>query len=518
MAFSFGTSGSLPSLNAVPGQSFDVMPKNPASKALNYSAANGSAPNMSTNNGPVYAPPPKLPIKNQTIVAPDGTKHTTTYDTSEASGAPNSSPNQTVAPGAGTPGYTYTNGILSSVGGNPTGTSGILASTGTSSAPPSTPSVPTQPSPQVPPTPIVPPANLQTATTGLLNSGQGNSAITNQAQAIENNYKGLVSGIGGLGAGTAMGDLTSGSLAPVGQGTANAATNAESNAINAVTQEEQNQLATLNPQLTAQSQTQSGLESAGQLSTPSSQFTQVSPGNYLADSQGNAAGNGQEAGIQAATNWAIAQQNLEQGKDYQGQAQSLSNALQTLAPVQQAITPYMSANALDSQGVPFVNQQINKINAQTNPAAYATMEAAISEARSYAIQLLGSQSGANPTDVTNSVNSYNFDNFTPAQLNTFLDNLNALGQYRLSQAQSASQAGYGANAQIGTPAEGMIATPGTPLESGGANGLNNLPDPVKALAGGLTNITSGVLDALGGATSDAAGAAAGATAASVLGL
>lgn len=269
---------------------------------------------------------------------------------------------------------------------------------------------------------------------------------------------------------------------------------------------------------TQQGQEQTGLIGAANSAAP----VQVSPGNYLASPLTGVAASaaaGQQQGIQAATNWAIAQQNMAQGANYQGQAQAISGALQTLAPVQAALTPYMSANNLDSQGQPFYNQQINAINAQSNPAAYATMQAAVSEARSYAIQILGSQSGANPTDVTNSVNSFDFSNFTPTQLNTFLDNLNALGQYRLSEAQAESQAGYGANATVGTPAQGATATPGAPLESGGANSLNNLSDPVKAILGGTVNITGDVLNTLAGSASSAVGSAAGTgIAAKVLGI
>jgi len=225
------------------------------------------------------------------------------------------------------------------------------------------------------------------------------------------------------------------------------------------------------------------------------------------------------------TTQAIATQNASQGATYQAQSQEISNALQTMAPITQTLSQFMSSNQLNPSGIPLANTQINKINSQTNPAAVATMNAAISDIRSYAIQILGAQSGANPTDVTNSVNSFDFSNFTPQQLQTFANNLSTLGQYRLSQAQSASSAGYGANQTSGAvnPAQGITATPGSALQTGGANLLNNIPAPAKLWLGGASSIGSDVLNSLGGlAGSVVSGAAGGAAesglASTVLGI
>lgn len=332
-------------------------------------------------------------------------------------------------------------------------------------------------------------------------------------------------------------------------------------------------------QLTAQGQAQSGLSAAGQLSQPAvvspgqsvfnpvtGQYTSASSGggnplvapsgidqstweNYVqmaaqgensaipSSITGNANLSGQLNAAAKALNpnynalttplttQAIAAQNATQGAQYQAQSQEISNALQTMAPITQVLSQFMSSNQLNPSGIPLANTQINKINAQTNPAAVATMNAAISDIRSYAIQILGAQSGANPTDVTNSVNSFDFSNFTPAQLQTFANNLSSLGQYRLSQAQSASNAGYGANQTSGTvnPAQGITATPGSALQAGGANLLNNIPAPAKLWLGGASSIGSDVLNSLGGLTSSVAagatgGAVEGGLASTVLGI
>ena len=213
---------------------------------------------------------------------------------------------------------------------------------------------------------------------------------------------------------------------------------------------------------------------------------------------------------------AIAAQNMAQGALYQGQAQNLSNALQVMAPIGQKLTQFMQTAGLDQNGVPLINQQINKFNAQSNPAAVATMNSAIQDIRSMAIQILGSQSGANPTDVTNAVNSFDFTGFTPVQLDTFFNNINNLGQTRLSQVQSAMKAGYGNN-QTTTPAAGMTATgQGDALQNGGANTtLNSTPPLIKGIAGATA---SGISDIISGLASESGAAIAGGLAEKVLGL
>lgn len=218
---------------------------------------------------------------------------------------------------------------------------------------------------------------------------------------------------------------------------------------------------------------------------------QVSPGNYLQSPLGGGAGSaaeGQQQGIEAATNWAKAQQNMQQGANYQGVAQDLSNALQVMEPIGQNLTSFMSKTGLNPATAPLINQQISKIDAQQYPDVVATMNAATNEIRSFAIQILGSQSGANPTDVTESVNSFDFSNFTPLQLSNFLDNLEKLGQLRLSQAQSASQAGYGANTQVGATAQGKTATPGGEFNTGGKVPATDMQNLLKSFGGAGLNV------------------------------
>lgn len=252
---------------------------------------------------------------------------------------------------------------------------------------------------------------------------------------------------------------------------------------------------------TQQGLLQQALQQAAAGAAPS----QVTPGNYLQSPLGGgaqSAAEGQAQGFQAATNWAQAQQNIAQGRTYQGQAQDISNSLQLLQTIKPQLTSFMQEAGLNPQTAPILNEQINKIDAQANPAAYRTMNALVAEATSFVQQMLQSQGGMTPTDAGNLVASYHLDNLSPNQLSILLQNMEVAGNYRLSQAQSASQAGYGAAPQVGAVAQGADAQYGQ-LQAGGANQLNNLPDWLKILGGvGVTAapaIGSAVERGVGGA-------------------
>lgn len=408
-------------------------------------------------------------------------------------------------------------------------------------------------------------------------SANQNAAIGQSAADIAKSYGQRIADTGEQGAKAQAGYLTTGT-SPVGEG--NAAVQAQSTAAqqSALASGESAALQGTGQQLSAQGQQTQGLLGAAGVSAPqagasffgnpltggligntgatnaiggNSLVGSASTGNSLVDTsvenalnqikngsstndamsvlQGGAAG--QQAFLNAMKqydpNWsitssnAIASQNMSQGAKYQAQAQDLSNALQTMAPIGQKLTSFMQSAGLDENGIPLVNEKINQFNAQSNPAAVSTMNAAIQDMRSMAIQILGSQSGANPTDVTSAVNSFDFTNFTPTQLNTFFSNLNNLGNTRLSQVQSAMKAGYGNNSTT-VPAAGATATDQGELQQGGANSLNGTPPLVKGLAGatasGISDIISGLAGKAGDAAAGAAAGAASGLAETVLGL
>jgi len=215
---------------------------------------------------------------------------------------------------------------------------------------------------------------------------------------------------------------------------------------------------------------------------------------------------------------AIGQQNVTQGRTYQAIAQELSNAIQTMQPIGQKLTTFIQTTGQNPATAPLVNEQIGKVNAQLYPAQAATLNAAINDIRSYAIQILGSQSGANPTDVTQGVNSFDFSKFTAKDLASFLGDLENLGMTRLSQAQSAMQAGYGTNNGGAAPAAGITA-----FDQGGLNSGSMTPSSMgsnlgKALVGTIAGVASKAADVAGNAVGAAEGGVAGGAAAKLFAL
>ena len=130
------------------------------------------------------------------------------------------------------------------------------------------------------------PSPLSTITNNLTNVAGGNAAIGQEAANIRNQYSGLIAQTGILGQGLAENDQTGGGTTAVGQGLANLAYNSASGRASALAADEQNQLASLTPELTAQNQNAQALGAAGQLSTPSSTTQQVGQGTTVLGANG----------------------------------------------------------------------------------------------------------------------------------------------------------------------------------------------------------------------------------------
>lgn len=213
---------------------------------------------------------------------------------------------------------------------------------------------------------------------------------------------------------------------------------------------------------------QSGLTSAGGLVSPSNLFTQVSPGNYLADSSGNGVAGGMQQGLQNLTQLGIAQQNIAQGQQYQGQAADLSNTLTSLKNTGRQVVSLMGLSGANWSTSPVANQAIKLYMAQANPQAQQSINAGIGEIKNYVSAILASQTGLTPTDVSSIVNAYPFEDLSPNQLSGFLENVDSMGQTRLQALQQSQANSYGGNAGFTSPYGGQIASP-TPLAAGQAN-------------------------------------------------
>lgn len=448
MASAFNTQGSTPNVfgNSQSAVSPIGIGSTPAARALSGSAASsgiGTKPdpfnpfpmaNMSTPQGPRYSPPPTIPapstpVKKTTVNNVDGSSHVTEYH----------APPDTTTTAATAPVFS---GILGA------GTGSIVPQGGTSGTPVQ------QPTDSSSFTTSQPQTQLSTATTGLLNAPSQNAAIAQEAQGIRNNYQGLISQVGNLGAGAQAGDLSTGTNV-VGEGNAAIASQSASQRMNALANDESQQIASLNPELTAQSQSQSGLNQAGSLSTPSNQFTQVPYSNQLIGADGQPVTGGQTgtlpaqaqtfvnslatqvqngqmtrdeatsqlsaygtAGLQAlntalGSNFNTNASNASAGTTATGQqiqtaADSTNKALDTLS------TSFGSLNGLQTGGIPLTNSIAQWIGANLGDATLQQYKTNLADARSQLIGVLNS-AGGTPTGNEATAEQYLPDNMTPAQ-------------------------------------------------------------------------------------------------------
>lgn len=550
MSTSFNTLGATPKgtglTNSFGGMASGTTPQSkalnnrvsPASSGLNNSIGQ-SRPNI-----PAAAPAPtNQPIKKQTVTTAGGDTHTTEYHAPEQTNKTSSptSNSQTVQGGIlSVPGYGGANGT-------PSDTSNGTYQT------PSGATVNAQGG-------LITPAQQPNQThsgliTSAVNSAQGNAGIGQNAANIAADFAKRYTEVGQLGAKAQGGYLSTGTT-PVAEGNAAIIANTTANQQKAIAEGETAALQGTGQQLTAQNQQTTGLLGAGGLTAPVmqagmltnpqngqplnpslvanavQQATQlVQNGANVNDPQVQALLNpfgyyGASAFTEAqqalsggtynpSSQSAIVEQNLAQGQEYQKQAQDIGNSLQLLGTIAPQLTDFMTRANQNPALTPLINTQISKINAQTNPEAYTTMKAVMGETRSFVQQMLQATGGMTPTDAGEIADSYDFSQMTPQNLSDFLDNMELVGNYRLSQAQSASQTGYGAGSN---PAQGPDANTSGSLKTSATGAFDKLPPQFKFILGAGSGLVGSALDAVKGAAGSAAGAAAGATAATVLGI
>jgi hypothetical protein len=175
----------------------------------------------------------------------------------------------------------------------------------------------------------------------------------------------------------------------------------------------------------------------------------LSPSDTLFNLQNGQAVNPNESQYSRLTNYAIAQNNITQGSKYAQDAGNVSNGLQLIKNLTPRVLSFMQQAGINSFDIPTANEGLLKyLQESGNPANVASYNAMIGEIRSSAGQLLLS-SGLNPTDVSDTLNSFDFGNLSAKQLATFLQNLEVMGNSRLSALQNASQSAYGSNNSAG---------------------------------------------------------------------
>jgi len=338
-----------------------------------------------------------------------------------------------------------------------------------------------------------------------------NAALAQKSQEIADAAGKAYADVGQQGARGEAGYLTTGTT-PVAQG--NAAIIAQNIAAQqkAISEGAQMQQTGVTQGLTAQSQTQSALNNAAGLYPEGLRYTLpvgASTGNSIIDNSISRAAqliaNGSTTAdainstslstygplgvagltklmLQYDPNWsptasnAIAQQNMTQGSQYQGQAANLDVPLQGLIKVEPQVTSLLSQAALNPTNIPFLNESINKYKSQADPASRNALTAGMAEIQNYTSQILGNSGELTPTQVTSLTSSFDPGNFNPQQLSQFLASINNYGQARLQVLQKSSKLSYrsGMNPYSGTTANPSATSPtmSSGFSQNGITGLN----------------------------------------------
>lgn len=183
----------------------------------------------------------------------------------------------------------------------------------------------------------------------------------------------------------------------------------------------------LSAALTGQGQKLTGLEAAGQLSTPGAQFTQVSPGTSLVNSQGQQVFSGL-GGLNQLQTEQIA--NAQRGQ-YGAQAQAISTGLNVLDNSYQNVQAIAKKYGINPSSFPKANDLFQVMQAQvTDPGGVAAFNEAIAQFKAQLaqqIQNFASTGALTPTASSSYMTQLNSNTLNPAQLGQLYDAVNAGG-------------------------------------------------------------------------------------------
>lgn len=189
---------------------------------------------------------------------------------------------------------------------------------------------------------------------------------------------------------------------------------------------------------------------------------------------------------------AASQQNASQGAGFQQQAVTLDTALKQLDTISPNIQSFLQSSGLNSQDNPSYNQALNTYYGEfLNPGNKAIFEQYIGDIKKFTGQILATNSGTIPTDVANTLASFDPSNLSAAQLKPYLDNLAKLGNNQLSVLQGQSSSSYGGSSGYsGAPSSVSNAPISAPANQKASITSN---DPViQGLIGGAMNIFGGI--------------------------
>ena len=260
----------------------------------------------------------------------------------------------------------------------------------------------------------------------------------------------------------------------------------------------------VNAQQVQQGQQITALQNTANLAKP----TGVEPSTTLVNPQtlqagyglgtANNPGGGTSTGANNLAAYGALQQNVAQGQQYQGQATEIDTALKQLDAITPAVTGFLSTSGLNSTSNPDVNAALNTYYGKfLNPGNKAIFEQYIGDIKKYTGQILATNTGTIPTDISNTLATFDPTNLSAEQLGPYLQNLSQLGSLQRSVQQSQATASYGSGTTPYTGTPSTTATQNIQAPASGNTVAASYPKPAQAVLGGAMNFFGGIGNSIG---------------------
>ena len=186
-------------------------------------------------------------------------------------------------------------------------------------------------------------------------------------------------------------------------------------------------------------------------------------------------------------------QTASQGAQTGGEAYNLGVALKQVDTIQPVISNFLSTSGINSTDSPLYNQPINNYISQLgNPAATQQYNTMINDLQNFSSQIVSSGTALTPTGVTAATALQNPGNLSMAQINSYMNTLETLGNNRLSvlqgQAAASGYSGYAgpsASASTSTPVAAPSTSPGGGITNPVAQGALGIPLGIPADISGM---------------------------------
>lgn len=201
---------------------------------------------------------------------------------------------------------------------------------------------------------------------------------------------------------------------------------------------------------------------------------------------------------------AIAQQNMAQGQDAQGQANDLNLSLRQLDTVADLADDFLTKNNfLNSSNNKEINSAINTYIDTFAPQVKAQYEATMADISKFTSSILATNRGGIPTDVSEAMRTFDPHNLSAPALKEYLGYLKQLGDNQLSNLQENVKSNYGTSGPfVGSKTSTNVTAPTNNFSPDQMKVLNAdkktqiMLGGIAELAGGIKNFVKGAATAI----------------------